>query len=55
LPSPEFGLLFDKGCAIVRPAAGALTDRHKVDNLVSGSVARVSQLQIYVPANVLMR
>jgi len=55
VPSPEFGLLFDMGCAIVRPTTGAFTDRHKVDNLVSASVARASQLQIYVPANVRMR
>jgi len=55
LPSPEFRPLLNKGCAIVRLTAGASRDRHSADNLVFAFVARASQLQIFVPANVIMR
>jgi hypothetical protein len=55
LPSPEFRPLCDEYFAIVRLAPGAYADRHSVDILVSAFVARASQLQISVPANVLTR
>jgi len=55
LPSPEFSLVYDESSTVLRLIPGAYADRHSVDIVVSAFVARASQLQIRMPANVLTR